>query len=78
MKTSCNGKCEYDGTKCVSCNRTGEDISNWRNYSPEQRQKIIDDSKIECYHEMSYPHRKLNSKLIISRCKICGYEEIIK
>ncbi len=41
--TPCNGKCfiDPDILLCVGCNRTSDEITNWGNYSEEQKKLIM-------------------------------------
>jgi len=43
IESPCIKQCELDLNReyCVSCLRSVEQITNWRYYTPEQRQQII-------------------------------------
>jgi predicted Fe-S protein YdhL (DUF1289 family) len=46
-KTECSGMCslDRDQQKCNGCNRTIEDLQNWRYYTLEERVTILEETK---------------------------------
>jgi predicted Fe-S protein YdhL (DUF1289 family) len=44
IETPCIRQCRLDPHRqyCISCKRTVEQLVNWVHYTPEQRQKIMD------------------------------------
>lgn len=41
VESPCISICRYENEICVGCGRTGEEVTEWNNYSDKQKQKII-------------------------------------
>jgi predicted Fe-S protein YdhL (DUF1289 family) len=50
IDSPCIRKCALDleGNYCIGCNRTVEEISNWRHYSETDKLKVIERITQEC------------------------------
>ncbi len=57
MKTPCIAACKNNQGICSGCHRTMSEIIEWRNYSDEQRQSVID---------------KVSGKISSHQCPSCG------
>ncbi|WP_084659801.1 DUF1289 domain-containing protein [Vibrio sonorensis] len=52
MKTPCVAACKNDGGICSGCYRTMDEIINWKSFSDEQREQIMNRlDKSESTHE---------------------------
>nr|WP_077315082.1 cysteine-rich CWC family protein [Vibrio palustris] len=43
MLTPCRAACKNEGGLCTGCHRTMDEILDWRNYTPGERQVIMDE-----------------------------------
>jgi len=42
IETPCVSICRQEGGRCVGCGRTTEEVTNWLNYTDDERKTIME------------------------------------